>query len=232
MIQRERKKIRLETWDYSWNGFYFVTICIKNRYGYFGDIKNGEMHLSDVGRIAEKFWQEIPDHFSESKLGEFVIMPNHLHGIVIINRDRLVDELFGIDDVNSQIMWEINMNVDPNHVGAAYMRPLHGSDRVRCDDSVEFTPSEKRSKMTLSKIIHGFKSSITRKVRQAENIDNDTKESFGWQRSFYDSIVRDNEMLFKIRSYIRNNPRNWEQDCFFNHIIPRELAPGFPQGRV
>lgn len=77
---------RLQTWDYGWNGAYFVTICTQNRECFFGDIIDGKMQLSETGKIAHKFWIEIPNHFPFVKLGEFVVMPNHVHGIVIIDK--------------------------------------------------------------------------------------------------------------------------------------------------
>jgi putative transposase len=78
---------RLAGWDYASEGYYFITICTQNKENYFGEIKNEKMNLFDVGNIAEKFWLEIPAHFKNIKLDEFVIMPNHLHGIIIIEND-------------------------------------------------------------------------------------------------------------------------------------------------
>jgi hypothetical protein len=77
---------RLQTWDYGWNAAYFVTICTQNRECFFGNIVDGNMRLSETGIIAHKFWMEIPNHFPFVKLGEFIIMPNHMHGIVIIDK--------------------------------------------------------------------------------------------------------------------------------------------------
>jgi len=76
---------RLSNWDYSNNGYYFVTICTKERKHYFGEIANNKMKLSKIGEIAKYHWFEIPKHFSFIELDEFIIMPNHVHGIIIIN---------------------------------------------------------------------------------------------------------------------------------------------------
>ena len=78
------KSIRLPGWDYSADGYYFVTICVKNRECIFGDIKNGMMGLNELGCIAHRFFNDIPNHFNNVILDEFVIMPNHVHGIVAI----------------------------------------------------------------------------------------------------------------------------------------------------
>ena len=75
---------RLINWDYSSNGFYFLTICTKNRENLFGEIINNKMRLSEVGLIVRKYWLEIPRHFPFVKLDEFMVMPNHVHGIIII----------------------------------------------------------------------------------------------------------------------------------------------------
>jgi len=77
---------RLQTWDYGWNAAYFVTICTKNKECFFGNITDGKMHLSETGNIAQKFWIEIPNHFPFARLGEFIIMPDHMHGIIIIDK--------------------------------------------------------------------------------------------------------------------------------------------------
>ena len=80
---------RLPGWDYGRNAAYFVTICTKNRQYYFGDIIGdpiNQMVLSPIGELAEKYWVEIPQHFPFVKLGVFVVMPNHVHGIIIIDK--------------------------------------------------------------------------------------------------------------------------------------------------
>ena len=78
---------RLQNWDYGWNGAYFITICTHNREHYFGEIVNKKMELSEIGIAAEKYWYEIPQHFPFVKLGAFVVMPNHIHGIIIIDKN-------------------------------------------------------------------------------------------------------------------------------------------------
>ena len=84
-LDMKRKQIRLKAWDYSSSGWYFVTICTKDRFNYLGKVIAAEVILSKAGKISERFWREIPNHFQNCELAEFVIMPNHLHGILIIN---------------------------------------------------------------------------------------------------------------------------------------------------
>ncbi|MBX3043464.1 MAG: hypothetical protein KIT33_05120 [Candidatus Kapabacteria bacterium] len=79
-----RKRNRLKDFDYSNDGYYFVTICTQNREEFFGKIKNGKMILNEYGAIVEKCWFDLPNHYKNCLLDEFIIMPNHIHGIVII----------------------------------------------------------------------------------------------------------------------------------------------------
>jgi putative transposase len=80
-----RRSIRLKDYDYSSGGAYFITICVKNRECLFGEIIEGKMNLSEIGEIAHNNWLNIPEHFNNVILDEFVVMPNHIHGILILN---------------------------------------------------------------------------------------------------------------------------------------------------
>ncbi len=88
---KERKQIRLKGFDYSKSGYYFVTICTQNREEWFGKVKSGITHLNKFGEFAKNFWNEIPGHFEDVEIDEFSIMPNHAHGILIIERNMVGD---------------------------------------------------------------------------------------------------------------------------------------------
>jgi len=90
-----RKKNRLPEYDYSQVGYYFITICTKDRECYFGKIKNGKMNLNEIGKLSRKYWKEIPKHFPFVELDEYVVMPNHIHGIIIIDNDNNVGDNHG-----------------------------------------------------------------------------------------------------------------------------------------
>jgi len=77
---------RLEHWDYGRYGRYFVTICTRDHETWMGEIANGKMVLLDIGKMADEYWRQIADHFPYAKLDVFVIMPNHVHGIIIIDK--------------------------------------------------------------------------------------------------------------------------------------------------
>jgi putative transposase len=86
---------RLKNWDYGTNGAYFITICTRNREHFFGEIVSIDgknvMQWNEIGKLAHQFWAEIPKHFPFITLGNFQIMPNHIHGILIIDK-RNVDD--------------------------------------------------------------------------------------------------------------------------------------------
>jgi len=81
----KRKRNRLQEYDYSNSGFYFITICIRNRNNFFCSIKNGNNILNDFGKIVEKRWKDLPSHYKNCELDFFIIMPDHIHGIVMVN---------------------------------------------------------------------------------------------------------------------------------------------------
>jgi putative transposase len=86
--KHHRKSIRLQGYDYSQGGAYFVTIITYQRDYLFGEIVNEEMKLNRYGEIVQKWWDEIPTHFSNVEIGAFIIMPNHVHGIMVITDNR------------------------------------------------------------------------------------------------------------------------------------------------
>ncbi|MCR4277307.1 MAG: transposase [Candidatus Roizmanbacteria bacterium] len=84
MVIKHRKQNRLKGFDYSKNGYYFVTICTNKRRCEFGTVKNEIMTLNHYGKIVEKCYEDLINHYSNCVLDEFIIMPNHIHGIIII----------------------------------------------------------------------------------------------------------------------------------------------------
>ncbi|MFC1613267.1 transposase [Patescibacteria group bacterium] len=184
---KDKKQYRWQGYDYSREGFYFVTICTKNREFYFGDIVGTQdfafiqsqpfpqLQATKIGKIAEECWREIPDHFPFVTLDEFVIMPNHIHGIIIID-DNAKTQNVGTQNVGTQNL--------------AFLREYKN----------QFGPQSKN----LSSIIRGFKIGVTKYA------NNNLK--FAWQPRFHDRIIRNDNELNKIRQYIINNPLKWELD--------------------
>ncbi len=171
-------------WDYSSDGFYFVTICTKNFKEYFGKIENGEIKLSKIGEIAQKFWLEIPKHFPFVALDEFVVMPNHVHGILIIERE--------------------DCNIETRH-GTENVETRHGASLPRGSDfecQQNFGPLKKNS---ISLMVNHYKGAVKR-------FCNKNNIHFFWQSRFYDHIIWTENELEKIREYIRNNILKWDLD--------------------
>ncbi|PIQ23645.1 hypothetical protein COW36_07870 [bacterium (Candidatus Blackallbacteria) CG17_big_fil_post_rev_8_21_14_2_50_48_46] len=83
--KHNRQSIRLKEYDYTRPGSYFITICTQNRKRLFGDIMNGVMLLNPLGQRVHQYWGEIPNHFPHATLDEYVVMPNHVHGIIAID---------------------------------------------------------------------------------------------------------------------------------------------------
>jgi putative transposase len=81
---------RLQSWDYGNNATYFITICTKDRQHFFGEMKNSRLLISPAGAIAYVLWHEIKNHSANVELGEFVIMPNHVHGVLLLDADVTV----------------------------------------------------------------------------------------------------------------------------------------------
>lgn len=86
--KHRRRSIRLKDYDYSQESAYFVTICTHNRACILGDAVNGEMRLNEYANIVNEYWREIPSHFSNVVIDDFIIMPNHIHGIIVLTDIR------------------------------------------------------------------------------------------------------------------------------------------------
>ena len=98
---RNRKRNRLKGYDYSQKGWYFITICVKNRIECLGEIKNEKIKCSRYGDIVLKFWQAIPGHYENVFLDEWVIMPNHIHGIIVIENKIVGAERVGAEQCSA-----------------------------------------------------------------------------------------------------------------------------------
>lgn len=136
-----RISIRLQGYDYTRAGLYFITLCCYDRAHLFGEVSNSKMNLTDAGRIAEVCWKAIPNHFPEVVIHEYVIMPNHIHGII---------EISG------------GMENEPS-VGAENIPP--GANI----DSPQRIPFKSPSK-TIGSIVRGFKIGVTKWVRENSEV--------------------------------------------------------------
>jgi putative transposase len=83
------ESMRLQNWDYSRNGYYFITLCTKNRAHAFGEIRNGKLIENEQMKICRACWFDLPNHYPNCILDEFIIMPDHIHAIIQINNGKL-----------------------------------------------------------------------------------------------------------------------------------------------
>ena len=182
-----RRNIRQSYHDYSQPCSYFITINIKLGQCLFGKgLSPNEIELNELGKTAQKFWIEIPEHFSHVRLDEFVIMPNHLHGIIHIG------DLGDLD-----ISWPYDQcNITPN--SDVWSRHVV-TDKPTTPN--QFGPLPKGS---LGLIIGQYKSSVTRWANQ-----NRFGGLFSWHSRFYDRIISDQSALMAAQIYIRQNPEKW-----------------------
>ena len=86
-----RKSLRLRHFDYSQNSYYFITICTKNKQNFFGKIDKDKIILNELARIVQERWYWLQENFEYVEIDEFVVMPNHVHGIIIINNEKCVN---------------------------------------------------------------------------------------------------------------------------------------------
>ncbi len=187
---------RLKGRDYSNSGFYYVTVCVKNREMLFGEIVNNKMILNEHGKIINHCWYDLINHYENMKPDTFVIMPNHIHGIVVI---------FDISKKNND--GDIEINIDTNDNVETGFKP------VSTTFTTPLTPSsmpKTKKQYSLSEIIRGFKTFSARKINQLRN----TSGVSVWQPRFYDRIIRDEQELFNVRNYINNNPIKWDEDKY------------------
>ncbi len=199
---RTRKRIRLKDYDYSENGYYFVTVCTDNRQELFGTIEGPRIVLNDAGKMIQFWWSEIPTHFKEIALDRYVIMPDHIHGIIIVGADRRV----------RPIQMRHTYDVPSIHTGYIPNDEKYNDITINCGDATN-TGRTHRSAPTVSGIMQWFKTMTTNKY--IHHVKTDNWKPFRKrlrQRSFHDHIIRNDRSLNAIRKYIAENPVNGEQD--------------------
>jgi len=182
---------RLSNWDYSSNAAYFITICTANREHHFGTIIDSKIQLSSIGEFAYKCWREIPNHFPHFYLDEFVVMPNHIHGIVMIEKPY------------------IENNSLPLVVETRHALSLRKTDINEPEEKPKHPRYRNQGKNTISAMVGSFKSAVTK-------YSSENKIKFGWQTRFHEHIIRDSKEFNLIRDYIINNPGSWVNDKFYS----------------
>jgi putative transposase len=184
---------RVQWWDYGWNGAYFITICTQNREHFFGKIVDSKFIPSQIGQLAKTIWREIPNKFQYVELGDFVVMPNHIHGILILDKPD-GDTNRGTNDTNRDTNdnnrgTNVEQNQNQTKTGG-----FAGNKNPMFNDNI-------------SRINRWYKGRCSFEIKKI-NAD------FAWQPRFHDHIIRNDAEYQRISDYIINNPKNWDGDKF------------------
>ena len=205
-----RRSIRFKGYDYTQAGLYFITICCQNRACLFGEIENGKMMLNDAGAIANDCWLNIPNHFPNAILHEYVIMPNHVHGIIELvgaNNHSPVSELHSPETVGAnQYSPKTALHSPETNQHSPKNVPVIGDNRAK-----NVSPLRSPSK-TVGSVVRGFKIGVTKWMRQ------NTDTFYIWQRNYWEHIIRDDISYENISQYIINNPTKWNNDKLKPHL--------------
>jgi len=203
-----RRSIRLRGYDYTAAGMYFVTICVQDRACLLGNIVDGKMRLSTFGQVADRCWQAIPHHFADVSLDAHVVMPNHVHGIIVIQGSAAANRA-------SASPAEVPSAADA-HVGAQHAAPLHAPQQgSRAQPSQANGPRHTLptgvAPRSLGAIVRAFKAAVTREV----NGIRDAPGAPLWQRNFWEHIIRNADEYERIYTYVISNPGLWREDVLY-----------------
>lgn len=180
--KNRRKSLRLKNFNYSNAGAYFVTICSQDMRCVFGDVIDGEMVLNLAGEMVFESWEtlvSVREHLSKD---EYIIMPNHFHGIIWIFENNV-----GVDPCINPIQTSNN--------GAGQIR------RSAPTNAALFEIVQRFKSLTTNKYIKAVKNSTFPPFNKRI-----------WQRNYYERIIRNETELNNTRQYILNNPKNWKDD--------------------
>lgn len=180
-----RRSIRLKGYNYSQAGAYFITICCQDKECRFGIIENGEMILNEFGMIAYDEWIKLSERFSNFELDVFQIMPNHMHGIIVLN-------------------------VGATARAGASPAPTISGDLVITNSPIATVVDTH----TVGDIVGAYKSLVANGCLRICKMKNKTMGKI-WQRNYYEHIIKDEQSYQTISNYIINNPSKWNDDKFY-----------------
>ncbi len=213
-VDADRRSIRLRNHDYTRPGFYFITLCSIRGASLFGQVQGRSVHLSEIGEVVRDCWREIPTHFPNVHLDAFVLMPDHVHGIVVILGDRRgrLGSGVGGGAQHAAPLRCAHAEPAPLRCTPVDLAPLRAHVEVETSPRVMSNsrgPSKSPAVVigrvapgSLGAIVRSFKSAVTRAV----NIKRGTPGAAVWQRGYWERVIRDDVELRNIRRYIATNP--------------------------
>lgn len=202
--QHHRRSIRLKDYDYTQAGAYFITLCVENRTCVLGDVVDGEMQLSPSGAIVAEAWEWLAQQYPYVAIDEYVVMPNHFHGIIVIDAPTVGAVREPPNEpptIPSPPPTMDTVREPPNEPP----KPPPTMGAVR-EPPIE--PSKPPPRKPLGRLIGAFKTVSTKRINEL----NATPGIAFWQRNYYEHIIRHENALDRIRRYIMHNPMKWAID--------------------
>jgi len=191
-----RRSIRLKNYDYAGKGLYFITLCTAQRKNLFGRIINGELFLNPLGEIAKEEWAKTPEIRDNISLGAFIIMPNHMHGIISIDHQ-----------IRKPGKDEIGKFHSPSHTIGAIIRGYKGATTKRIHQLLRKIKESRTGESLFA--LKDKPASLESEL--GEWLFAPTAPTI-WQRNYYEHIIKSEKAYRNISNYIINNPANWEKD--------------------
>ena len=201
--RHHRRSVRLRQYDYAQAGAYFVTICVQGRECLLGEVVGAAVALSAYGQIADDWWNDLPRRFPNLDLDGWVVMPNHMHGIIVLGEpvaqttDGKPLTMEGGETPPLPAARPTVRVVGRETPPLPAARPVVGAGSPR--------PGRRP---TLGQVVAYFKYQSTKSINQARGRPGDRF----WQRSYYDHVIRDDTSLDRLRNYVAENPLRWELD--------------------
>ncbi len=183
-----RSTLRISEFDYATPGAYFVTICTFRKACLFGQVTDDRVSLSAAGSMVAETWSQLPQHYPAIRTDAFVVMPNHIHGVLFLADEHLRR---------------------PHHEGGQAWEPAPTSEHLAAPP----VNSESAPALGLSDVVHRFKTLTTHRFSKLAH-DRSLRPTYRhmWQRNYYEHVIRNEDSLQRIREYITNNPVSWAVD--------------------
>jgi putative transposase len=185
--KHRRHSIRLKGFDYTQSGAYFLTICVYEQECLFGEVVAGLMRMNNYGRIAQREWERLPARFKNIALEASVVMPNHVHGIIVIaDESEGVGARQGISKTLAHNGPAVPLPDNPQNI-EHFGRPVPGS---------------------IPTIVRSYKSAVSLRINRIRAMSTGPI----WQRNYYEHVIRNEADLSRLRAYIQANPARWAAD--------------------
>jgi putative transposase len=231
--KHHRRSIRLKAYDYSSLGYYFITLCIHDRWiRMFGDVDNGKMVLNDCGIIANEWIGKLSGQYGDVLVDSYVIMPNHVHLILHIVAESVgsvgaIHELpHPVDPVSPVgVIHELPLQYDDINIQHNELPPRNQHQLPQQEtDNVSYRKN--RRVMTIPKIIGYYRMNTGKHI----NAICKTSGNPVWQRNYWEHIIRNENEHIRISQYIIENSLNWDLDQLNGGGGNRVLEPAMPYG--